>query len=299
MMNYVGKRYMSGTSREEGGSMAEQGKGNPEIGKTIDAGGIAVNYHDMGSGAPVVFIHGSGPGVTAWANWRFVLPKLAATRRAIAPDMIGFGFTERPEGIQFNMDVWGKQIMDFLDALELGKVDLVGNSFGGALALWMVIHHPARVGKIVLMGSMGTEFKLTAGLDNVWGYEPSFEAMDAAIHSFVCDKSIVTPDLVKMRYEASVRPGYQESFGRMFPAPRQHSVDMMASKYGDIAAIQNETLIIHGREDQVIPPEASTTLFSLIPNAQLHMFGKCGHWTQIEQNARFCALVESFLAGAF
>ncbi|HWR13045.1 MAG TPA: alpha/beta hydrolase [Rectinemataceae bacterium] len=279
--------------------MAEQHQGNPEIGKTIVAGGIAVNYHDMGSGDPVVFIHGSGPGVTAWANWRLVLPKLAPTRRVIAPDMIGFGYTERLEGAQFNMDVWGKQLVDFLDELNLEKVDLVGNSFGGALALWMAIHHPGRVRKIVLMGSMGTEFKLTAGLDNVWGYQPSFEAMDAAIHSFVCDKTIATPDLIKMRYEASIRPGYQESFGRMFPAPRQNSVDMMASKYGDIAAIQNDTLIIHGREDQVIPPEASMTLFSLIPKAQLHMFGNCGHWTQIEQNARFCAVVESFLAGVF
>lgn len=277
--------------------MAEQK--NPEIGNTVMAGGIAVNYHDIGSGDPVVFIHGSGPGVTAWANWRLVLPKLAATRRVIAPDMVGFGYTERPEGIQFSMDVWGKQLIDFLDALKLEKVDLVGNSFGGALALWMAIRQPGRVRKLVLMGSMGTEFKLTKGLDDVWGYQPSFEAMDAAIHSFVCNKAIVTPDLVKMRYEASIRPGYQESFGRMFPAPRQNSVDMMASKYGDIAAIEHDTLIIHGREDQVIPPEASITLFSLVPNAQLHMFGKCGHWTQIEQNARFCAVVESFLAGVF
>lgn len=276
--------------------MADQA--NPEIGKTIQAGGIAVNYHDMGSGEPVVFIHGSGPGVTAWANWRLVLPKLAASRRVIAPDMVGFGYTERPAGIQFNMDVWGRQIMDFLDALHLDKVDVVGNSFGGALALWMAIRYPKRVRKIILMGAMGTAFKITKGLDNVWGYQPSVEAMDTAIHSFVSDKAIATPDLVKMRYEASIRPGYQETFGRMFPAPRQDGVDMMASKYGDIAAIQNDTLIIHGREDEVIPLETSQTLFSLIPNSQLHMFGKCGHWTQIEQNARFCALVEAFLAGA-
>jgi len=67
----------------------------------------------------------------------------------------------------------------------------------------------------------------------------------------------------------------------------------------DIAAIQHDTLIIHGREDEIIPTETSTTLFQLIPNAQLHMFGKCGHWTQIEQNERFVAVVEAFLEGAF
>ncbi len=270
---------------------------NPEIGKNVSAGGIAVNYHDYGTGEPVVFIHGSGPGVTAWANWRLVLPKIAATRRALAPDMMGFGYTERPAGIKYGMDVWGRQLVDFLDALKLDKVDLVGNSFGGALALWMAIRHPDRVRKLVLMGSMGTEFKITAGLDNVWGYQPSQDAMRTAINSFVCDKTIVTEDLVKMRYDASIRPGYQESFGSMFPAPRQNSVDAMASKYGDIAAIRHETLILHGREDQVIPTETSDTLFSLIPNAQLHLFGKCGHWTQIEQNGRFLAMVESFLSG--
>lgn len=279
--------------------MAEQKQGNPEIGKTIQAGGIAVNYHDMGSGDPVVFVHGSGPGVTAWANWRLVLPKLAATRRVIALDMIGFGYTERPAGIQFNMDVWGKQLKDFLDAMKLDKVDLVGNSFGGGLALYMAIHYPERIRKVVLMGAMGVQFPITEWLDKVWGYEPSYEAMSEALNHFVSNKAIITPDLVKMRYEASIRPGYQESFGAMFPAPRQRSVDAMACASADIASIKHDTLIIHGREDQVIPVETSHLLFRLIPNAQLHMFGNCGHWTQIEQNARFCAVVESFLAGVF
>lgn len=279
--------------------MAEQNQANPEIGKTVLAGGIKVNYHDYGKGDPVVLIHGSGPGVTAWANWRLVLPKLAPHRRAIAPDIVGFGYTERPEGFEFTMDTWGKHLVDFLDALNLEKVDLVGNSFGGALALWLAIHHPERIRKLILMGAVGTEFKITKGLDTVWGYQPSIEAMRVGINSFVYNKAIATEDLVKMRYEASIRPGYQETFGRMFPAPRQKSVDMMASKYADIAAIQHDTLIIHGREDEIIPTETSTTLFQLIPNAQLHMFGKCGHWTQIEQNDRFVAVVEAFLEGVF
>lgn len=270
---------------------------NPEIGKSVMTGAFKTNYHDYGSGGvPVVFIHGSGPGVTAWANWQLVLPKIAASRRAIAPDMAGFGYTDRPEGIQFTMEVWCKQLIDFMDALKLDVVDLVGNSFGGGLALYMVIHHPARIRKLVLMGSVGTEFKITTGLYNVWGYQPSLDNMKSAINTFVFNKAFARDDLVKMRYEASIRPGYQESFGRMFPEPRQHSVDMMASAYGDIAEIQHDTLIIHGREDQIIPLETSQVLFSLIPNAQLHMFGKCGHWTQIEQNDKFVKIVDRFLS---
>ncbi len=66
----------------------------PEIGKTITAGGIRTNYHEVGEGAPVLLIHGSGPGVTAWANWQRNLPELAKSFHVLAPDMIGF---DRPD----------------------------------------------------------------------------------------------------------------------------------------------------------------------------------------------------------
>ena len=75
---------------------------NPEIGKSILANGIATNYHDIGSstGTPVLLIHGSGPGVSAWANWRLTIPALAAHRRVIAPDLVGFGFSDRPVDVK-------------------------------------------------------------------------------------------------------------------------------------------------------------------------------------------------------
>ena len=64
---------------------------DPEIGSTIAAAGVATNYHDAGTGSPVLLIHGSGPGVSAWANWRGVLPELAGDRRVVAPVVVGFG----------------------------------------------------------------------------------------------------------------------------------------------------------------------------------------------------------------
>ncbi|MGH8750409.1 MAG: alpha/beta fold hydrolase, partial [Burkholderiales bacterium] len=76
---------------------------NPEIAKSIKAGDIVTNYHDVGSGSPVLMIHGSGPGVSAWANWRLVMPSLAERFRVIAPDMVGFGFTERPANFTYSM----------------------------------------------------------------------------------------------------------------------------------------------------------------------------------------------------
>src|SRR5574343_1302321 len=168
---------------------------NPEIGTRIRTGGFETNVHDVGSGAPVMLIHGSGPGVSAWANWRQAIPALAKDRRVIAPDMVGFGYTDRPAGIQYGMDTWVQQALDLLDALGLEQVDLVGNSFGGALALALAIRAPQRVRRLVLMGSVGVPFAITPGLDAVWGYEPSVEAMDGLLHLFAYDRSLVGPDL--------------------------------------------------------------------------------------------------------
>ncbi len=243
-------------------------------------------------------IHGSGPGVSAWANWRLVMPELAKRARVIAPDMVGFGFTERPAGVRYDMDTWVAQAVGLLDALDLERADVVGNSFGGALALAMAIRHPRRVRRLVLMGSVGVPFAITPGLDAVWGYTPSLAHMRSLLDLFAHDRALVNDELAQLRYEASIRPGFQESFAAMFPAPRQRWVDAMASAECDIRQIAHHTLVIHGREDQVIPLANSLTLAQWIRRMQLHVFGQCGHWTQIEHAPRFARLVGDFLAEA-
>jgi 2-hydroxymuconate-semialdehyde hydrolase len=271
---------------------------NPEIGKRIVANDITTNYHDVGTGFPVLLIHGSGPGVSAWANWRLTIPALAARRRVIAPDMVGFGFSERPAGITYNMDTWVAQAVGLLDALKIDQADLVGNSFGGGLALALAIRHPKRVRRLVLMGAAGVPFTLTPGLDAVWGYQPSIANMRKLLDIFAYDRSLMSDELAELRYRASIQPGFQEAFESMFPAPRQNGVNALASREEDIRALPHETLVIHGREDQVIPLSNSQTLAQWIDRAQLHVFGRCGHWTQIEHAARFAQLVENFLAEA-
>jgi len=243
-------------------------------------------------------IHGSGPGVTAWANWRLVIPELAKERRVVAPDMLGFGYSERPEDQVYNRERWVAHAIGVMDKLGLEQVDLVGNSFGGGLALSLAIEHPQRVRRLVLMGSVGVSFPITKGLDEVWGYQPSPENMRRLMDVFAYDKSLLTDELAEMRYQASVRPGFQESFAAMFPAPRQRWVDNLASPEEAIRALPHETLILHGREDEVIPLEASLKLAELIDRAQLHVFGRCGHWTQIEHANRFARLVSDFLGEA-
>tara|TARA_B100001939_G_scaffold270644_1_gene238335 strand:- start:1295 stop:2152 length:858 start_codon:yes stop_codon:yes gene_type:complete len=276
---------------------------NPEKGKTVTILGLATNYHDIGETAsdkaPLVLLHGSGPGVTAWANWRLTLPVLSKQFRVIAPDIVGFGYTERPangDGDRgYSLDFWCAHLIAFLDALGVEKVSLIGNSFGGALALALAINYVERVEKLVLMGSAGIDFELTPGLDAVWGYTPSVDNMKALMELFVYDYSIISNDLVEMRYRASVRPGVQESYARMFPAPRQECIARLAQNEADIAGIKQPTLIIHGRDDRVIPVSNAIRFNELISSSQLHIYGRCGHWTQIEQADRFNRLVADFL----
>ena len=268
----------------------------PEIAKTIDVNGIATNYHDVGEGAPVVLIHGSGPGVTAWANWRTTIPALSSKFRVIAPDILGFGYTERPDGVEYNSATWTDHLVGLLDALGLDKVSIVGNSFGGSLALNIATKYPERVDRLVLMGSVGVPFDITPGLDAVWGFEPSLPAMRKLLDVFAYDRTLVNDELAELRLAAATRPGVQEAFSAMFPAPRQRGVDEMAVDENLISALTHETLIVHGRDDQVIPLSNSLRLLELIDRSQLHVFGQCGHWVQIEHATRFNSQVAAFLS---
>ena len=268
---------------------------NPEIGKTIEAAGRKTNYLEEGTGPAVLLLHGSGPGVTGYANWRLTVPDLASDFRVLAPDAMGFGYTERHENETYSLDGWVEHTIAFMDATGVEKAHFVGNSFGGGLTLAIASRYPDRVDRMVLMGSAGLDFGLTEGLDTVWGYEPSLENMrKIMMECFAYDKSLITEDLIKSRYDASKRPGYQESFSAMFPAPRGRHVAALSTPEDKIAALPHRALIVHGREDAVIPLESSHRLHQLLKRSELHTFGECGHWTQIEKKDRFNGLIKSF-----
>ncbi len=269
----------------------------PEIGASVVANGIRTNYLEAGRGDPVVLIHGSGPGVTAYANWRLTIPALADRFRCLAPDLVGFGYTERPDGITCGVQTWADQIRGFLDAMGLDKASLIGNSLGGAIALRVAARHPDRVDRLALMGSVGVPFELTEELDAVWGYQPSLLNMRRIMDVFAYSRELVTDELAEIRYRASIEPGFQESFAAMFPAPRQRWVQALVTPDDEIAALPHETLLIHGRDDRVIPLDTSLRLLRLIERSRLHVFGRCGHWTQIEWSAEFNRLLGDFLAG--
>lgn len=273
--------------------MTDQGR--PEVGSQIDVGGITTNYLEAGSGAPLLLVHGSGPGVTAYANWRLTIGELARHFRVLAPDMAGFGYSDKPTADGYSMKGWVDHLVGFLDALGIERASLVGNSFGGGLGIRLAAEHPGRVDRLVLMGSMGVTFPITEGLDQVWGYQPSFENMRRIVNYFAYSRELVNDELAEVRYRATLAPGVQEAFSAMFPAPRQRWVEAMSTPEDQIRAIKQETLIIHGRDDQVIPLSNAYRLLGLIERAELHVFGRCGHWSQIEWADEFNALLIRFL----
>lgn len=264
----------------------------------ITAADIQTNVHvrpHPSATETALLLHGSGPGVSAFANWRLTIPELEKHMTVIAPDLVGFGFTERPESIAYNLETWTHHAIGVLDALGIGRAHVIGNSFGGALALSLATQHPDRVDRLVLMGAVGVPHRISEGLDAVWGYEPSPENMLAIMRYFAYDQSLLNGELAQLRYQASIRPGVQEAFASMFPEPRQGALDAMCVPEGDIRSITAPTLIVHGRDDRVIPLTTSLQLLELIDNSQLHVFGQCGHWTQIEKSQEFAELVIDFL----
>jgi pimeloyl-ACP methyl ester carboxylesterase len=271
----------------------------PEIGQNAVANGISTNYLEDGkeSDPTVVLVHGSGPGVTSYANWRLVIPALAENFHVVAPDMVGFGYSDRPEDVQYGLDTWADQTVGLMDTLGIEKAHLVGNSFGGGIGLRIATKHPDRIDKLVLMGSMGVHFPITEGLDEVWGFDGTLEGMRRVMGYFAYNPALTTDELAEVRFRGATQPGFQESFSSMFPAPRQRWVESMTVPDEEIRSLPHRTLVVHGREDQVIPLETSLKLLQLLDNADLSVYSHCGHWSMIERRDDFNRQVRDFFLG--
>jgi 2-hydroxymuconate-semialdehyde hydrolase len=268
----------------------------------VDVAGVSTAVIDTGTpkGAaapPVLLLHGSGPGVTAIANWRPIIPAVSADRRVIAPDQLGFGGTATGQRRTYGRTAWTDHALALLDTLEIGTVDIIGNSMGGAIALSIAAARPDRVRRMVLMGSVGVAMALPSGLNAVWGYAPGMEQMRQVIGLFAHNRGLITDELVELRYQASINPPVRDSWEAMFPEPRQRWVDDLALSGVELGGIRAPVLMVHGRDDRVVPWRSSSAqLVDLLPDSRLHILSGCGHWAMIEKTADFLAVVQPFLA---
>src|SRR4051812_8124913 len=227
---------------------------------------------------PVLLLHGSGPG-TAGAAWAPLVAALGDRFDCSAPDLPGFGAAP-PAPITEWADIVAPSAPCFV----------VGNSAGGALALRLAVRFPALVRGLVAVGSMGFPMPLPAGLDRLWGSEPT----EADARTLVALLPYAHPgeDAVRARLEAMrAQPGYRD----LFPAPRQRWVDALSLTPGELAGIACPVLLIHGAEDPIVPlADSCLALLRTLPDAQAHIFGRCGHASPLEYTDDFNRLVLSF-----
>ncbi|KKK39132.1 hydrolase [Mesobacillus campisalis] len=260
-----------------------------------------LNRSGEGNSEAVLFLHGSGPGVTAIANWRYALEACSERYDCLAPDLFGFGQSSHPDTLPKNrqawMDQWVVQMIGLLDELGIQKAHVVGNSLGCSVALELLLEHPERFDKVVLMGPGGTpNTKLSPELARAKNFydNPSPKKMRQIMSWFVHNPEEMAPiidGVIESRYETAMRPEVQRSNDSIF-ATAAVPVPITA-----LNRIENPVLLIHGLNDRVCSVESSYYYVEHIPNAQLHVFGKCGHWTQIEKKDSFNELIQNYFAG--
>nr|WP_220466528.1 alpha/beta fold hydrolase [Pseudomonas putida] len=262
---------------------------------------LNIHYNDCGEGKEtVVMLHGSGPGASGWANFnRNIEPLVEAGFRVILMDCPGWSKSDSIVSTGSRSDLNARVLKGLVDKLDLDKVHLLGNSMGGHTAVAFTLTWPERVGKLVLMGggtggvspfvSMPTEgIKLLNGLYR----EPTIENLKKMMNIFVYDTSDLTEELFQARLDNMLaRKDHLENFTASLAANLKQFPDF-GHRLGEIQA---ETLVVWGRNDRFVPMDTGLRLVAGIPNSQLHVFNKCGHWAQWEHADTFNRMVLDFL----
>jgi 2-hydroxy-6-oxo-octa-2,4-dienoate hydrolase len=270
---------------------------DPDAGRSVAAAGLHTHYLEAGAGGPLILLHGSGPGVSAWENWAGVIPALAEQRWVLAPDIPGFGATEARADGEYDFAFWVDHLFAFMDALGIASAPIVGNSFGGMLAMAASVRDPGRVERLVLMGSAAGDVPMSEAHRLAAAYDGSREAMERILRLFPYDPSTLTTEMVDRRYAATIQPDAPKGAHKIETGPGENGETVFkVTPESELAAIEKPTLILHGRDDKVLPFELAVRVHKAIPRSELHTFGQCGHWVQIERRDEFVAQILEFVA---
>ena len=257
------------------------------------AEGELTHYHDLGEGTPILFLHGSGTGVTAAANWWLNLPQLSEHGRCIAIDSIGYGQTIAADNVEYGIKEWVRHAVRVLDALGIEKTWIVGNSLGGWLAFQFALDYPERLLGIVSMGTGGA--KLTKALKGHSNPNLSEEGIRETLELFVVNKDLVTDDLVKLRYQSALNDTATDRLKEVVAA-RDRDRTELPLDFERLAKLDIPVLLIHGMQDHVIPVSRTWEILNTIPHADAHVFSQCGHWSQVERADEFNEVVSSYIS---
>jgi 2-hydroxymuconate-semialdehyde hydrolase len=260
-----------------------------------------LNYAGDPSNPAILFLHGSGPGATGASNWQAVLHDLGDDYFCLAPDVIGFGDSShpdpRPAGLGQFTQLRIDALFGLLDALDVERAHVVGNSMGGMWTLGMARQVPSRIDRMILMGAGGPPEYFGPSLPQLIGFYdgPTVDTMAALLREFVYSPELFGDDLDEIaaeRLPRAVRPEVEASHRATFDlsVPWEFGLD-------DVRRLTQETLVIHGREDKFVRFAGAVYYFENLPNARLYGLGRCGHWAMIEHHERFVYAVREFLEG--
>ena len=275
--------------------------------------GLTLHYHDSAAVAEppagaetVVLLHGGGPGAAAWSNFGRNLAVLADRFRVIAPDQIGYGRSDKPAELDrqfysFSADA----IAELLGVLGIEKAHFVGNSLGGGTSVRFALRHPKLAGRLVLMAPGGLNLNVfapdpTEGIKKLFAFGappgPSKEKLADFLRTLVYDQSMITDELVEERYAFASDPATMKGMAAMgvtFARPDMVEDSML---WREAYKLRQRVLLVWGREDRVNPLDGALVALKLIPRAQLHVFGGCGHWAMLEKFDEFNRITADFLA---
>ncbi|OCC24961.1 alpha/beta hydrolase [Croceicoccus estronivorus] len=272
--------------------------------KTMAYGEGQISYHEMGEGEPLFMLHGSGPGVTAWMNFGGNLPVFAEHYHCIAPDLPGYGGSTGIPGDPIGEAA--KAVLHMMDQMGIGSAYLLGNSYGAMVAARFAADYPDRIRKMVTIGGIGVPLFSTFPYEGIarlseFVENPTREQIVAWLRSMVYDPAIVTEELIETRLATASEPAAQETNKRMYSravldaiAGAMRGPDAVQG-FAHFPKIQAPTLMTWGRDDRVNPLDIALLPMRLIPNCELHVFPRCGHWAMIEQKDAFEQVVLGFL----
>ncbi|MCP2319199.1 4,5:9,10-diseco-3-hydroxy-5,9,17-trioxoandrosta-1(10),2-diene-4-oate hydrolase [Nocardia amikacinitolerans] len=277
-----------------------------DAGRTVRVGDRDIFFAEFGAGPAVVLLHGGGPGASGLSNYSRNIEALAGRFRVIVPDMPGYGRSTKRVDQSDPFGDLAASVGGLLDALDLPRAHLVGNSYGGAAALRLAMDRPEKVGRLILMGpgGIGTTRALpTKGLRSLLSYYggdgPSREKLATFVRDhLVYDASAITEELIDERYRASLdpdvvaNPPLRRPSG---PSALRTVWRMDFTRDARLGEVKHPTLVIWGAEDQVNRPEGGRMLADRMPNCDLFLAARTGHWVQWERADLFNGLATTFL----
>jgi len=264
--------------------------------KYIDVDGINTCYIEAGVGEPLILIHGGGAGANGYGNWFACLPLFAKNFRTIAVDMLGFGLTDSPspDDCEYSQKARYEHIASFIRKMGIEKASIVGNSMGGATAMGVAIDHPELCDKLILMGSAGLNTELDiAALKPVLGYDYTKDGMVTLIKVLTNDSFEITPEMIDYRHANSIDPKNKTSYAATMDWVRKSGGLFYEEDY--ISRIKQKTLVVNGKDDQVVPLSDAHRFLELIDDSWGYIMPHCGHWAMIEYPEDFSNAVSTFI----